>query len=136
VIFDFFGACPLRLRFGVGLFTGRDVSCHVCTPQAMPVAGFPLLSLTQKQGKEVRLTLLMWCVFLDNLRIDARAGASPPPSQKHAYTIRKKCFLPHFHSGAGGRASPTPPQKNTSFALGMRRVRSRGVACNVSEAIA
>ena len=75
-------------------------------------------------------------LFLNDLRIDARAGASPPPSQKHAYTIRKKCFLPHFHSGAGGRASPTPPQKNTSFALGMRRVRSRGVACNVSEAIA
>jgi hypothetical protein len=34
---------------------------------------------------------------------------------------KKKCFLPHFHSGAGGWANPKTPQKNTSFALGMRR---------------
>jgi len=30
----------------VGLYADRDVACHVCTSQASPVAGFPLLSLT------------------------------------------------------------------------------------------
>jgi len=62
-------------------------------------------------------------------------GLRPRPRKNTHDRNKKKCFLPHFHPWAGGWDSPTT-QKNTSFALGMRRVRSRDAACGVSEAIA
>jgi len=90
--------------FRVGLYAGRDVACHACTSFATLIAGFPLLSLTQ-----IRAYI-------------------------YVTRIKKKCFLPHFHSGAGGWVNPTPLKKNTSFALGMRRVCA--AKCDSTEAIA
>jgi len=72
-------------------------------------------------------------------------GRGRNPRKKHTYVFakthktrianKKKCFLPHFTLGAGGRVNPKT-QKNTSFALGMRRacVLARMVHC--TEAIA
>jgi len=45
-------ACPLR--FGVGLYAGRDVACHACTSFATLIAGFPLLSLTRMRAYLLR----------------------------------------------------------------------------------
>jgi hypothetical protein len=73
-------------------------------------------------------------LFFNDLRIDARAGAKPPPSQKHAYTIRKKCFLPHFNSGAGGRVNPKTPKKHFFCVRHAEGMRKHGA--NRTEAIA
>jgi len=50
-----------------------------------------------------------------------RGRGEAPPSHKNTYRILKEVFFTSFSLVGGWVGKPDTPQKNTSFALGMRR---------------